>query len=92
MKFNRISSTINRWWNYAIVKEAYDEMNDTSTSIDTARLTLTLTPCPYSIATSSKRITAECNKDNQYSIRILKKGGAKVKTYEGGFLKWEIGK
>lgn len=37
-----------------------------------------------------KKIIAQCDKDNQYSIRILKKLGAKIKTYEDSLLTWEI--
>ena len=37
-----------------------------------------------------KKVIARCDKDNQYSIRILKKIGAKVKTYEDSLLTWEI--
>ncbi len=37
-----------------------------------------------------KKVIAQCDRDNQYSIRILKKLGAKVKTYEDSLLTWEI--
>ena len=37
-----------------------------------------------------KKIIAQCDRDNQYSICILKKIGAKVKTYEDSLLAWEI--
>lgn len=37
-----------------------------------------------------KKVIAQCDKDNQYSIRILKKIGARVKTCGDGVLTWEI--
>lgn len=37
-----------------------------------------------------KKVIAQCDKDNQYSIRILRKIGAKVKTCEDSLLTWEI--
>lgn len=37
-----------------------------------------------------KKVIAQCDKDNQYSIRILKKIGAKLKTYEDSLLTWEL--